>query len=315
MKNTNTKLLNDFEDKYLQGNKRKLIRYLIIGGISLTVVVVIIVVAVAVSKNKNGENQNQNQDQEGGETQPTGQCPEIKEVSGGVKGSGHATRYWDCCKPSCSWTNNAGSGNEARQCDKNMNVITDLLASSICDGGVAATCLSQIPFIINGCDNIGFAFGAVPGTSPMCGRCFLLEFTGTGKYETRKNHKLLEGKKLIVMASNIGYDVVNNQFDIMIPGGGVGNFNGCDEILGKNIGERNGGLLSDCENEVGWGYDDDTLYTKRKECLTNKCNTIFSNNAKARQGCLFLSDYMEAAGNPLHTYKEIECPKILKDKY
>ena len=52
MKNSNTKLLNDFEDKYLLGNKRKLIRYLLIGGISLTVVVFIIVVAVAVSKIK-----------------------------------------------------------------------------------------------------------------------------------------------------------------------------------------------------------------------------------------------------------------------
>ena len=247
--------------------------------------------------------------------EPTSQCPEIKEISGGVKGSGHATRYWDCCKPSCSWTTNAGSGNEARQCDKNMNPIIDLMASSICDGGVSTTCLSQIPFTINGCDNIGFAFGAVPGTSPMCGRCFLLEFTGIGKYETKKNHRLLQGKKLIVMASNIGYDVQTYQFDIMIPGGGVGIYNGCDEILGKNLGERYGGLLSDCEMEVGWGYDDDTIYTKRKECLTNKCNTIFAKNANAKKGCLFLSDYMEAAGNPLHTFKEIECPKILKEKY
>ena len=33
------------------------------------------------------------------------------------------------------------------------------------------------------------------------------EFTGTVKYETKKNHQKLADKKLIVMASNIGYDV------------------------------------------------------------------------------------------------------------
>ena len=242
-----------------------------------------------------------------------GSCPDIKYGSGGLSGNGFASRYWDCCKPSCSWSSNAGYGNEARQCDASMNLLTDYSASSKCDGGVATTCLSQVPFTIEGCDNMGFAFGAVPGAGPkVCGRCFLLEFTGQGKYETRKNHQLLSNKKLLVMASNIGYDVTNGQFDIMIPGGGVGEFNGCSGIFSGNLGAQYGGLLSDCENEVGYGGDDNTIYTKRKECLVEKCN-MFSGDAK--KGCLFLANFLEAAGNPLHSYKEVECPQFLKDRY
>ena len=246
----------------------------------------------------------------------SGSCPALKVISGGMSGSGFASRYWDCCKPSCSWTNNAGAGNEARQCDAQMNVISNPNESSMCDGGRSTTCLSQIPFTIKGCDNLGFAFGAVPGAGPkVCGRCFLLSFTGQGKYETKLNHKKLAQKKLVVMASNIGYDVAGGQFDVMIPGGGVGLFNGCANILGNNMGAQYGGLLSDCENEVGWGGSDDEIYKRRKECLTNKCNTVFASKANAKAGCLFQANFMEAAGNPLHTFKEIECPQVLKDRY
>ncbi len=288
--------------------KRRLIRYgLIIGVVLVLIIVIIVIVASSSSKSSSG----------GGDSteRVSGSCPGIKYVSGGMSGSGFASRYWDCCKPSCSWTENAGAGNEARQCDKKMDLIKDYSAKSICEGGPAATCLSQIPFMLDGCDNIGFAFAAVPGETKVCGKCFLLEFTGEGKYESKKNHALLKNKKLIVMASNIGYDVSTFQFDVMIPGGGVGIFNGCDDILGTDLGKQYGGLLSDCEEEVGYGGDDETIYTKRKECLTNKCKTLFSSNTQAKQGCLFLSEFLEAAGNPLHNFKQIECPDVIKKRY
>lgn len=299
------KIFGDMNDPMV---KKRLIRYAIIGGVILLVIIIIIIIAASSSSSKSDGNSDSTE-------VVSGSCPKINYVSGGMSGSGFASRYWDCCKPSCSWTENAGSGNEAKQCDINMNYITDHSSRNMCEGGPATACLSQIPFVMDGCENMGFAFAAVPGNNPTCGRCFLLEFTGQGKYETKKNHALLAKKKLIVMASNIGYDVATYQFDVMIPGGGVGAFNGCDNILGTNIGERYGGLLSTCENEVGYGGDDETIYTKRKECLTNKCKSIFSSNAKAKQGCLFLAEFLEAAGNPLHNFKEIECPDVLKQRY
>ena len=243
------------------------------------------------------------------------QCPSFSYVSGGLQGSGFASRYWDCCKPSCSWTSNAGSGNECKQCDAYGNTIWDKNAQSICNGGPAATCLSQVPFRDSGCNTVAYAFGAVPGNGPsVCGRCFELSFTGFGKYETKENHKRLKGKRLIVMASNIGYDVAGGQFDIMIPGGGVGIFNGCSSMFGNNLGAQYGGLLTDCENQVGWGGSDDYIYKERKRCLAQKCNTIFS-NSQARAGCNFLADFLEAAGNPLHSYREVKCPSQLSSKY
>jgi hypothetical protein len=256
-----------------------------------------------------------NDDEE--EEQPQGTCPALKKISSSFRGTGWASRYWDCCKPSCSWSNNAGWGNEARECDVNQNVLSDKNSKSLCDWGVSTTCLSQAPFTLSGCDNLGFAFASVPGGSgAICGRCFALEFTGEGKYETRKNHKALAGKKLIVMASNIGYDVTGGQFDILIPGGGEGYYTGkCTKVLGNFQTTQYGGLLSDCENSVGWSLSDDDMYTQRKQCLVNKCNSLFANKSKAKQGCLFLANFLEAAGNPVHKYYEVECPQVLKDRY
>ena len=239
-------------------------------------------------------------------------CPAIKYVSGGASGSGWATRYWDCCKPSCSWTSN--TSNLARTCsNKGTTIVSDVEATSTCDGGQAGACISQIPFTVDGCTEYAFAFAAVPASNGgQCGHCYELTFTGEGHYNsTNANTKKLktQGKKLIVMASNVGADVSQGQFDVMIPGGGVGIYNGCSSMGWGDQGQQYGGLLSDCETANN--YD----ASKYASCLTNKCNSVFANDATAKAGCLFLANWMNAAGNPEHTYKEVECPEVLKNKY
>ena len=240
-------------------------------------------------------------------SKPAGGCPNIKTKGGG--GSGWATRYWDCCMPSCSWNENAG-GNTAKVCDaKGKNTIGNG-SGSVCSGGAGATCLSQIPFTVDGCTEMGFAFAAVPASNGgQCGKCFQLTFTGKGKYGTDGNHNAIKGKKLIIMVTNVGHDVEQGQFDIMIPGGGVGAFNGCSQMGWGSQGEQYGGLLSDCEKESNY------VAAKALSCLKNKCASVFSNDATAKQGCLFLAEFMHAAGNPLHDYVEVECPDVLKQKY
>ena len=242
----------------------------------------------------------------------SGTSVELKYVQGGRSGKGWATRYWDCCMPHCAQPAHGGT---ARTCSANggKTVIDNNSTKNICqEGGQGATCTSQIPIIVS--EKLAYAFAATPGNDNTCGKCFALTFTGEGKYETKDNHKKLQGKTLVVMASNIGYDVAGGQFDVMIPGGGFGAFNGCAQ-MGWNIPSNTttyGGFLSDCEKEVG--YDGD-VYSKRKECLTKKCNSAFANDTEAKEGCLFLATWMEAAGNPMHTYKEVECPQALKSKY
>ena len=123
-----------------------------------------------------------------------------------------------------------------------QNVETNPYITSICGGGTSTTCLSQIPFTIDGCNNMGFAFVATPGSeggNDNCGRCFEFTFTGEGHWKTTPQTQALKGKKLIVMTTNIGYDVEPGQFDVMIPGGGVGLFNGCDHLLVKIIWVNN----------------------------------------------------------------------------
>ena len=236
----------------------------------------------------------------------TGKCPTIKTKGNG--GSGWATRYWDCCAPHCSWPEH-GHGNPSKTCDaKGKNPMGG--GGSICSGGQQATCLSQIPFTIDGCTEMGFAFAAVPASNGGdCGKCFQLTFTGKGKYSTDDNHRYIKGKKLIIMTTNIGGDVQQGQFDIMIPGGGVGMFNGCSQMGWGPQGEQYGGLLSDCEKEKN--YKPAATLT----CLKEKCNSVFSNDSQAKQGCLFLAEFMHGAGNPLHDYVEVECPDVLKNKY
>ena len=238
----------------------------------------------------------------------TNQCPTIKTKGGG--GSGWATRYWDCCKPHCSWPEHA-HGNYSKQCtNKGKTENTNWGDGSICSGGSQMTCTSQIPFTIDGCTEMAFAFAAVPAANGgQCGKCFQLTFTGTGKYSNDANIKRLKGKKLIIMATNVGGDVQQGQFDIMIPGGGVGIFNGCSSMGWGSQGAQYGGLLSDCETETKYAAG------KYKSCLTEKCNKSFANDEQARKGCLFLADWMGAAGNPEHNYVEVECPQVLKDKY
>ena len=237
-------------------------------------------------------------------------CPNIQTKGGG--GSGWATRYWDCCKPSCSWNENAG-GKLSRQCtNKGRSQDTNYGNGSVCDGGGSAmTCISQIPFTVDGCSDMGFAFAAVPASNGgQCGKCFQLTFTGAGHYNsTNSNTNAIKGKKLIIMVTNVGHDVEQGQFDIMIPGGGVGAFNGCASMGWGNQGQQYGGLLSDCETESSYNAN------KYQECLKNKCNSVFSSDSDAKKGCMFLAEFMHAAGNPEHNYVEVECPDVLKNKY
>ena len=154
----------------------------------------------------------------------------------------------------------------------------DYNAESTCDDGPSMTYLIKMPQVVS--DTLAYASAASLGNGAnVCGKCFALKFKGRGKYETKENYQKLAEKSLIVMSSNIGYNVAGGLFDIMIPGGGVGIFNGCAGIM-STAGKQYGGLLSDCEEQVGWEGD---VYMKRKSCFHEKCNA--NSRGDALQGC------------------------------
>ena len=240
--------------------------------------------------------------------------PNFKIKSGGRSGQGWGSRYWDCCKPHCAWTGKGGL--VSRTCDANQNTLEkgNDFESSICEGGKAGLCNDQAPFAVN--DELAYAFAAGPGNSysSSCGTCLLLTFTGESRHTTDDRTKALKGKKMVIMISNIGYDVEEGQFDLMIPGGGVGIFNGCSALWGiNNLGAQHGGFLKDCGGDKK--LSGSNVATVQK-CLEDKCNSVFANIPEAKKGCLFHAQWLAAANNPSFKYEELsECPKELLDKF
>jgi hypothetical protein len=204
----------------------------------------------------------------------------------------NTTRYWDACKPSCGWASNAG-GNPAKSCDVKGAVLSNDDAANACAGnGPAYTCMKQAPWKVS--DNLSYGFAA-SHTNGDCGKCFELSFNN--------------GKKMVIMVSNIGGDVSNGQFDLMIPGGGVGQFNALSNQISQNggssgdLGAQYGGFRATC------GPD--------KNCIRNKCNSAFGSAALAdlKAGCEWYIDWFDAADNPTANSVSVTCPQALVDKY
>jgi hypothetical protein len=226
--------------------------------------------------------------------------------------SGYTTRYWDCCKPHCGWTENVPDGMSALQsCTISNDVISDFSTQSSCDGGDAYTCLNMIPYAVS--DTLAYGYAATSSGSDVCGRCYQLQFTGESYNSSGDpGSAALEGKTMIVQAINIGYDVSGGQFDLLVPGGGVGAYNACTTQWGipaSELGSQYGGLLNACKQELGW----DASLEEYKSCLTESCNSVFGSRdmTEMLKGCLWYADWFEAADNPALKYKEVACPAEL----
>lgn len=230
-------------------------------------------------------------------------------ITGGC--SGYATRFWDCCKPHCGWAGNIPNGMEPmKSCSANNQVLQDLNAGSSCEGGNAHTCYGLSPYAVSNTLSYGYA---ATSSGDVCGRCYQLEFTGQSyNAPGDPGSAALAGKSMIVQAINVGYDVGNGQFDIMIPGGGVGIFNGCSNQWGvsnSELGAQYGGFLSACKSELGYNASG----AQYKACVTNRCNNIFGSRGLTdlQAGCLWYADWFEAADNPSLRYREVACPAQL----
>jgi len=93
---------------------------------------------------------------------------------------------------------------------------------------------------------------------------------------------------MIVQVTNTGSDLSTSHFDIQIPGGGVGIFNGCSSQWGApsdGWGARYGGVASAAD-----------------------CATL---PAQLQAGCQFRFGWFKNADNPTMTYKEVTCPTEL----
>jgi len=194
-----------------------------------------------------------------------------------TSGSGKTTRYWDCCKPSCSWDGKAPVSSPVKTCAKDGVSILPTSTTSGCDGGSAYVCNSNVPFVVNSTTAYGYAAAVIvgQGESASCCSCYELTFTSGP----------VSGQKMVVQVTNTGSDLGENHFDLQIPGGGVGIFNGCQSQWGAPAdgwGARYGGVSSAAD-----------------------CAQLPS---QLQAGCNFRFGWFKNADNPTMTFKSVTCP-------
>jgi len=207
----------------------------------------------------------------------------LPNVSGG---NGWASRYWDCCQTHCSQFDGHRCGQDGTSSTGNT--------TSSCSGGGSFACYDESPHAISDC----LSYGYIAKANPNCGGCYRIQFTGEGQYSaTDPGSKAIKGKQMIVKVSNTGGDVASNQFDLMIPGGGVGQFNACSKQWGSSdLGAQYGGFLTNCTGD----------YAAKKACVKQACMKIPA--GKARDGCNWFVDWFQIADDPKFTSQQTDCP-------
>lgn len=226
---------------------------------------------------------------------------------------GYATRYWDCCKAHCGWKGNVNAATDPLQsCDKNdqsHGPNYDIVSACQTPAEKSAfTCYDERPWAVS--DTLAYGFAAVPANGDICGRCYQLEFDGTGHSNQQDAGSVaLKGKTMIVQATNIGFDVGGGQFDILTPGGGVGAFDACSyqwNVSKAELGATYGGFMSFCQQQGG-------DHAAIQQCVLGRCAAVFDepNMADLLAGCEWYVDWYEAADNPNLRYQEVPCPAAL----
>jgi Glycosyl hydrolase family 45 len=206
------------------------------------------------------------------------------------------TRYWDCAKQSCGWPDKG----QVASCNKDNGKLGVTSEQSGASGGNAYTCFGMRPWAHSNVLSYGYMATPVQGIS--CGKCYLVQFTGEGNSNRADpGSQALKGKMMVVMATNIGGDVSMNQFDLLIPGGGVGQVNACGNQKVAAPMTIYGGYAADCKND--------------KTCVKQKCDAAFGDSkfADLKAGCDWFIDWYNVADNPKAKYQEVSCPKELVD--
>ena len=167
-----------------------------------------------------------------------------------------------------------------KTCSKTDSPLSDANTKSACNtttANAAYMCHDNIPFNVT--STLSYGFAASPAAEGnTCGLCYRLTFNGTGKDDEGNPPKAgtasLKGKEMIVQATNIGHDVAKQQYDISIPGGGVGTFDACTAQWGvasaAELGAQYGGFLTTCQKTLGHDAHD-----ALKTCVSDKCTAIF----------------------------------------
>lgn len=149
-------------------------------------------------------------------------------------------------------------------------------------------------------DTLAYGYAAASGNNYQCGRCYQLQFTGTGRHGNSPGVVSLSGKTMIVQIVNNG-GVSADQFDLLIPGGGVGDFNACSSQWGtSDLGAQYGGFLAGCNGD--------------RSCVEQKCQSVFAGKPELLAGCSWFLSWFNLADNPNLVYREVACPAAITER-
>ena len=94
-------------------------------------------------------------------------------------------------------------------------------------------------------------------------------------------------------------------------GVGVGSFNACSNQWGaSDLGAQFGGFLTQCIEQLGYDVD----LQAYRDCVTQKCQSVFGNKQDLVDGCYWFTNWFECADNPVVNYAQISCPQDLPDR-
>jgi hypothetical protein len=183
-----------------------------------------------------------------------------------------------------------------QSCNQDNTRMSSVDTQSACSSGSAYMCWDYAPWSVS--DTVSYGFAAFNGVA--CGTCYQIQFTGGTHNGNVASCTPLNGKTLFVQVVNTG-GIGSNQFDLLIPGGGVGDFDACTKQWGSSdLGARYGGFLSGCNVD--------------KTCVQNKCSTVFSGKPLLKAGCDWFTGWFNAADNPSLKYQKVTCPSELSSK-
>ena len=236
----------------------------------------------------------------------------------------------DCCKPSCGWPANIHTGGKITpSCDaRNLPWLKPYKDAFVC--------WNQAPWLDDANPMVSYGFVATPSAAASCGKCFEFEYLGEAQFRSDDaGSQRLRGKRMIVAATNIGSDVFHGQFDLMMPGGGVGLYDKCSNQFaahqrGLDMGARYGGFLARCQgcnNDGGdcerldrakmYGRTPSEIYEETRECVRGMCNAAFGDDvhyATLNASCHWFVDWYEVADNPKMRYREVHCPSSITNR-
>jgi Glycosyl hydrolase family 45 len=213
---------------------------------------------------------------------------------------GWASRYWDCCKPACAWKANVRTGNPMTSCNQQNQNLSSADVKNACDGGSggAFMCWNASPWSLS--DSLSYGFVAASSGNYVCGRCYQLQFTGSGHSGSNPGATSLSGKTMIVQVINNG-GVAGDQMDILIPGGGVGALNACSTQWGNvDLGAQFGGFYLACKND--------------KACTQQMCLAAFAGKPDLQAGCDWFLGWFNGADNPNFVFKQVSCPAAVTQR-